>query len=817
MNRRSAPHPRSNTLISAAVYAAVLALLAVAAMWPIYQTARLCLVAGVGSGISVALIWLGRRYRWGSLTILVLAGAFILTVVPVAVPSAFSAGVSGLLHAERDALAAVALGWKQILTLTLPLSTYQNVLVPAYLLCLAASALGSALVFNGGRLRPLAAFPALLPVLFGTFFGSAAVSEPVRIGPLHLLAPRETLLWVLSFAAVALWIGWVSGAERRAALRRGRSSATTASDVRAIRRGAVTRAVAGGLTLFLAVGAGAAAAPLVDSEKREVPRDRIDPEIVIREQVSPLASYRTWKRDEAYDAPLFTVSADRLPTSLRFAVLDHFDGVDFTVGEPGAAGRYTRLPSVPGQENTTPVQITIASGYESIWAPIAPLGAPPEFAGPRAEELSDAFFFNREAGAAVALPTEAGLTAGDAYAAPMVIDSDTELRSEPASSEPLIELARYPQLQRWLELQGVSPGPGGLTRAIDRLRARGYLSHSLADEVGQRRWLEALQSRHGTRFISSPGGHSATRVEQLFSQLSDQEETAGEGAGPEDLVAGIGDDEQFAAAAALLARALGYESRVVVGVRLGDTERDGVPGIPACSSECQGRHVSAWVEVKGADEVWVPLAVTPQVEIPPTLIQQGEQLPEFATQPEERDAEESDPPVGDTERESADRTDTTDTEDPAEQLLRTIALVTAAIVLLALPLAFLPVAKRIRTRRRRSQTPAELSVLSAWAELEDSYRDSGEIVPRGGSRSDIAAALDVPHGQWLAQQVDRAVFAPEGVSEEDAQQVWQTVTDDLRARRKERGPMRAITAAYSLRSLGLPRRRPARKVRTNER
>ena len=188
VNRRSARHPRSNTPIPAAVYAVVVALLAVAAMWPIYQTARLWLVAGVGSGISGALIWLGNRYRWGSLTILALAGAFVLTVVPVAVPSAFSSGMPALLHAERDALAAVALGWKQILTLTLPPSTYQNVLVPAYLLCLVASARHRARVQRRPVL-PLAAFPALLPVLFGTFFGSSIVSEPMQIGPLHLSLP----------------------------------------------------------------------------------------------------------------------------------------------------------------------------------------------------------------------------------------------------------------------------------------------------------------------------------------------------------------------------------------------------------------------------------------------------------------------------------------------------------------------------------------------------------------------------------------------------------------------------------------------------
>lgn len=794
MTRSRSPLP---DLAAAGGLAIVIALLAAAALWPIYQTPRLWLVSGTGAGLALAGTWLGQRYRWGPATVLALLAAFALTVLPVAVPSALGAGPGGLLRAEASALAAVALGWKQLLTLSLPLSTYQNVLVPAYALTMAATAVGTALMLRGGRLTPLAALPALAPVVVGTFFGAAQVSEAAMVGPLRVLAPREVALWGLALAGVAGWIGWASSAERRAALRRGRLGAG-GHDAGAIRRGALIRGTAGGLILMLAVGAGTAFAPVIDSAKRDVPRDRIDPEIIARTQVSPLASYRTWKRDAAYDAPLFTVTGERLPPTLRLAVLDHFDGVDFTLGDPRQAGRFTRLPSASTDGETAEVRVEIHEGYHGVWAPIADLGAPPVFAGPRAEELADAFFYNRQAGAAVVVPTAAGLAPGDAYHAPMSLAPPPQLSADPASTEPLLEQGRYPNLERWVEMQNLPAGAPGLLAAVERLRDRGYLSHSLTDDAGHTHWLEALQSRHGARFIPSAGGHSAARIEKLFEQLLDQQVTVGEGAQAADLVSGIGDDEQFATAAALLARALGYDSRVVLGVRLGE---DGVPGIPACSAQCEGRHISAWVEVRGADEAWVPLPVTPQVQIPPTLVERGEQLPQFATQPEERDAAESDPPVGSTDRQSAEGAEAVEPEEPGPRTMRMVAIILAAAVLLALPITFLPVTKRLRSRRRRARMAPELSVLSAWEELLDRYRDTRAHPPVREGRGDVAVVLGIASGEELARSVDRAVFAPEAITWQEAEGVWRLADEALRHRREQLSWWEALRAAYSLRSL----------------
>ncbi|QYM77038.1 hypothetical protein K1X41_06630 [Leucobacter luti] len=145
------------------------------------------------------------------------------------------------------------------------------------------------------------------------------------------------------------------------------------------------------------------------------------------------------------------------------------------------------------------------------------------------------------------------------------------------------------------------------------MRERGYLSHALSDQ-NERLWLDELAAEYGTRFVASSGGHSTARTEELFTQLNEQQEAAGADADDAALVSGIGDDEQFAAAAVQVARAMGFDARVVLGVRMGEA---GVPGVPACEQSCTGANVAAWIEARGADGVWAPIDVTPRSPLRP--------------------------------------------------------------------------------------------------------------------------------------------------------------------------------------------------------
>lgn len=834
MTAGSEPRVSSATtrLAAAAAVAAALTL-GVFASWPIYETTWLVAVAGGAFVLGVGLALFAVRWRWAPLPVLASLGiAYVLTVIPVALPQRAA-------HIAEDPLgtiaggivegvAALVLGWKQLLSLTLPVGMYQTTLVPAYVVFLASAFLATAAALRGGRAAAWAAAPLLAPVAFGTIFGAAQASASVVVGPIAIAAPRETALWAAGAVLATCWVAWASGAARRAALRRGRTGS------RGPRAGRGARWIMVGAVIAIAAAGALAAAPMLATAsggERGALRDRVDPEIVVRERPSPLAAYRVFKRDDAFDATLFTVaSPGDLPPRLRLAVLDRYDGVDFHVGSEEAA-RFTRLPSGDRLQDPTRVTIEVGAGYADIWAPTAGFGSVPEFRGPRAGALADGFFVNRRTESAIAAPagvsgSSPGLREGDGYVLEMRAAPDEPLERGPsgqrAASGAGVDLSAMPELSEWLRVQGQPSTAAGLIELIDRLRSRGYLSHSLSEREGEQRWLAQLEAEFGAEFAPSPGGHSIARLEELFAQLNARERSAGPEAETRELVAGIGDDEQFAAAAALIARALGFESRVVLGVRLADASAGGsanvaaaarAPGVPDCTGTCTGANLAAWIEVRGDGGPWAPIDVTPQVVDPPGTSTEGQRLPEYPSTPEQRDAREVDPPVGVGEP-------TDDAAPPVPQrsdaeastLLPIIGFSLLGLLSLALPIGFLPVAKHLRTRRRRREAEPELRALGAWYELTGSAADLGEArlvapgSPTAESRRAQAERLaedGFPMAPWIARQVDAAVFSATPLTSAEAQRIWEAVDADLAQRAAQLSFWQRLRARYSLRSYGM--------------
>ena len=99
-------------------------------------------------------------------------------------------------------------------------------------------------------------------------------------------------------------------------------------------------------------------------------------------------------------------------------------------------------------------------------------------------------------------------------------------------------------------------------RVADILKAEGYISHGVGDDEP-----------------ASRSGHSADRITEL---LTDQRM--------------IGDAEQYAVTAALMARQLGFPARVVFGFA-----PEGAGGV----ARVTGDSVTAWIEVDTAENGWV--------------------------------------------------------------------------------------------------------------------------------------------------------------------------------------------------------------------
>lgn len=778
-------------------YVVLAVALATASAWPIYGDQRVLLLGAAAAVLGPGAVLAGRylAWRWWQTGIVAVA-LYLLGAVGLAVPSALT-GPLAALGGAGDAVVGLVVGWKQILTLELPLGDYQAVLVPFFAVVYAGALMAAALIVRGGRLATLAAPIAVLMSAFGPVFGASATSEPLALGGLVIPAPRELGIGLGLLLASIVWLVGRGRLDRARALRLARARTGAVQQRRESFAAAARRNALGGAILTVALAAGLLVAPAASGlTDRSAWRDQVDPSLVVQRQASPLAKYRSWFTAEQVDDALFAVAGDTAAVPrLRLATLDAFDGHEFHVADDSAAGRFSRLPT-NGRVDASDAQldITVADGYDGVWTPVPEgLRSSPSFSGERAEQLADSFYVSDDRATAVTVTDASGdgLVAGDRYRVWAPVGAgEAELTG--TGGEALVDPELHPELAAWVEQQQVGRTAADLEELVGRLVERGYLSHAVSEDAQSATWIARLGEQAGYAFESSYSGHSTARTEELFASLSDQQQRAGDDPTPEALVAAPGDDEQFATAAALVARYLGFESRVVVGVRLGD---DAPAGVPACDEVCTGGNVTAWAEARSAAGDWVALATTPQFAMPPSVIAEGEELPQNPTVPQQESSDPIDPPEALSE--DADSAPLTDEQEEQARLaqaliaLRLVALVLAVVALVLLPVIVLAAGKLLRRRGRRSAASPEVAIVGAWEELVDTYTDARIAVPRDGTRLQIARELGRPRAVQLAQAVDVAVFGEHPPEPEQAHAVWALV-DAERAEVLGRGGARAV-------------------------
>ena len=753
--------------------------LATAAAWPVYESPRALAVGLIGGLLGMVVAVLTRLLRWGLLIVaLAVTGVYLVVSVPLAIPSALSS-LPAFLGGIRDAVLGVVLGWKQMLTLNPPLGEYQAVLIPLLVVMLFGSFIATLLVLEGGRRATIAVPVVTAMSVFGIAFGVSGTTAPVSVLGVALPAPREWLIGVALFVVSLVWLVGRSRLQRAQALR---TVAAANISRRAtpvwltIRRHLLSAGLA-----VIALVAGFAVAPAAAGwSDRSVLRDEVEPMIVVQQQASPLSAYRSWFAGSTLDDTVVQVEGDPGALErLRVVTLDSYDGEDFHIAPDD---RFSRLPrsAMPG-EGRVSLGITIGDAYRGIWVPSpAGLAEAPDFSGARAEALADGFHVNSGGDTAITVAEAPGggegLVPGDRYR--VLVDapaSPGDITAVQGGASNL-DTDLYPALTEWAEMQEQPRTGAGYLEIIDRLRSRGYLSHALIDDEAAAGWIASLKESEGYAFAPSYAGHSAARIEELFTDLLEQERRAGSDAAPELLVSAVGDDEQFSVAAALLAEHWGLESRVVIGARLAAAEE--VPGIPACTETCTGANMSAWVEVRGSGGEWMPVDTTPQYAMLPSSITEGEQLPEHPTVPEQPRSEALDPP----QAQSDSNNDAPPLESPQSEvlavllpILRTVGLGMLALALLALPFLVLRLAKRQRARARRTAEDPEVRLAGAWEELVDVYADHDVPMDAEGTRIQRALSTDREAADRLAEIVDRAVFAEHPPTDEDARAAWEIV------------------------------------------
>lgn len=737
--------------------------LAAWSFWPVYQSPEFVILLVVTIGVGSVIALLGAAFRWPSIVVAcAVVIAYFAFGVQLAIPSEASTG--GLLPTPQglhDLVDATWLSWKQLVTISVPVGSYQALLVPVFILTLLASVTSLSIALRAPR-GELATVPPILLLLAGILLGPGTAALPLTL-VLGLFA--VLLAWTIRFRL-----------QRRseAVARLGAKSGLTV-ETRRDRWSTGLRTGLGATVILLVAGiAGTAAALVVPPDSpRQVVRTAVEQPFDPRAYPSPLSGFRAYFEPAKADRPMLTVVGLPSDRRLRIATMDTYDGVTYSVGtpeQPSESGTFTRVPyrlqqsGVLGHADSLSVTVR---DYRGPWVPGSGQLQQVTFRGPDAAALSGSLFYNDVTGTSA---VTRGLANGDSYTMDAIVKPQLSLsqlaKSEPGSAEVPKPSVVPDQLQSAVQkyTAGVSGAGPRLAAALRGLAQDGYISHGVGPDEPVSR-----------------SGHGADRITQLLTDIPM-----------------LGDQEQYAVTAALMARQLGFPARVVVGF----VAPAGTPSRSAVTF--RGSDISAWIEVQ-TRAGWVTVDPTPPARpVPPKQPDQPTQITRPQTNVQ--------PPVDDTPAQGAQPPQAQ--VDPANQqspdptldlILGILAVVGWSLVGLAViasPFLAVIAAKWRRRSLRRSAATSVERIVGGWREFADAAVDHGYDPPPAATRLELASTIGGSKAEALATVTDRAVFSPSAPTRAEADSVWRAV-DDLRAQlAKKETRWGRLSAAVSLRSLG---------------
>jgi len=784
--------------------------------WPIYGDSYFAIVLVVATALGIlgarALVarsasWLGR----------VLFGVAVVVLVGplVSAPGIWDSSAA-ILRNWSEAVTSIVFGWKQLVTIDPPIGTYHGLMTPAFVVFFVANLLASFAILGKQKRQWFAIVPFFAMILFAFAFGQENIDDKTTVLGVTFDVPSTFVSGLIILVASIKFLTLTPGKKPKfdfGALR----------NVRALTRQTIQ--VGGSWALVLSsLLVVAIVLGLNSASTREVLRSSPPPKFT-GEELSPLSLYRqNFTNPQKLNGEVLRFSTtDATLERIRVAVLTSFNGLVFSVendnGEPIA---FRLLPSAltseAGSGKATETKIILQS-RSSAWLPLVDNVSKVEFDGEQAQDFGDNFYFNR--------PTNSGALLGGEVPAGAVSYTVESVGSgesiDPASLTPSANTVctqaangegPIPQsVCDWINLQDADlSNAAGFEKLIQTLRARGYLSHALDEPKDTNSWAQKLD---GYNFVSSKAGHAKGRIDQMFKDLIALQESSKEGVGNAKLVATAGDDEQFASAAALLARAAGYESRVVVGFRTPAALP--IPGIAACTDgTCFGSNLTAWVEISSAGSAWLPIDVTPQFKNPikTTPIVVG--LNQNESEPGQDNATVQPPS-------QVEPTDDQVCEENCEPqfdwaglilgILTSVAIGTlAATLVLGPPLAVI-LGKRRRRRNRQTAPALAERITGAWDEYVDNLVDLGERglrrLPANETRPELLAKAAVANGELLnsayasamVRFTDFAAFAPEEPNPDYEREVWTFVDTEFAAASAKLSRYRRLRVLLSLRSI----------------
>lgn len=759
----------SRSVTTDLVVLGVLSLLGIAGYETAYGGLGFLVAAVAGLAVGTLAAVAGALWRLGVVTtVLVAMAGYFLVGVPVTMPDRTLLAVLPSLEGLAGLAVGPVYGWADIVTIGAPVEAPYYVAVVPYFAAWLVALVGTMLVTRWLPRRRTALRSSVLllgPVvlyLSGILLGTDEA---------YLAGVRG-----VAFATIALvWVAWRRGATVE-------SSGDGAARLRRQKLTGTATVVAG--AVMLGAFAGIAFTPVAPD--RFVLRDEIVPPFDPLEFPSPLSGFRTYTKDLA-ETPLFEVRGLEPGDVIRLATMDAYTGRLWTVAGPedAADGGYAivgpTLPEPPlaSLGSSREVEVT-SSGYDNVWLPTVGYGTTLELldegTGQRAGDLR----YNAAAGTAV---LTSGVGTGARYRLESRIQQEPELDDlveVPVARAPMPAVENVPDVvaAKAEEYAGEAATPIEQLRAIERaLKTSGFLSHGLASDS-----------------VPSRAGHGADRLIELFTRSQM-----------------VGDEEQYAAAMALMARHLGYPARVVMGF---------APEIAEDADEVEvvGDDVTAWVEVPFEGIGWISFRPTPdQVDVP----QEQTPKPKSEPQPQVRQP----PRAEQVEDELLTTVEIDDTDDddrdrpfvlPAWAWVAIAAVGIPAIALLA-PMLVVAAMKGARRRRRRRGSN-DRQAAGAWEELVDRYAELGLEPPALGSRLQVARAMErelaeqglAPSGapvaaeatpsalrlSTLAATIDRDVFGGSAVSDTVVADRWKATDAAVDTVARAAGRLRRLVARY---------------------
>lgn len=686
-------------------------------------------VSGLVAGMLLAGAALRFHLRWPwvvGLTLLV----YLLLGSVLVVPERALGGIGPSPESVVSLLDGSIRGWVNLVTTVPPVGGAQNLYAIPLLCGLVCGLVSLSIARRATRFVAAALLPPLGVLIAGVLMGTSDAS------------------WLLQATAFALCALLWGAARQRSARTAGLSSQRSTRWLGSV----AVLGVAGALGLLIGTSS-----VVVDPDDRFVLRDHVDPPVELRRFPSPLEGFRSYLDEARAGDVILRVDGLEPGDRLRLATLDSYDGVVWHVLDDAAvapeAGVFERvgedLPvTLEGSSRRLEIEVV---DYEGPWVPTlyGELGSI-SFGGDRAGALADGFRYNLVTSTA-AEPT--GLRSGDAYSITAVAMPD---RRDVAEGEPdPVVVVPDP----------VTSAGAGSTFAALLSEQADSLAGEAPTPLGRVRAVEAAFAEPGGTWYFSDGQDPPERAGHSIERLSDLLDGDG---------AAVGNDEQYAAAMALLADQLGMPARVVVGFAPDVAEGE--------MAEVTGSDIAAWVEVAVDGHGWVPLFPTPPEDQRPKPADTQPLPPpdQFVPPPPSPTTTVVDATgageagTSECQGDDCERETSTPTEVPVWVKLAGL-VVGVPLLLFGSVTGALGGAKSRRRHRRRTSGPPSARIAAGWDEVCDLARDLGDVTPQRSTRRETAVIVDRPGIADLARRADTLVFGPVAIDEPAIEHYWQDV------------------------------------------